>query len=248
MEKIINFGLGKLNNSEHIGFHSSVSSFIPTASPEKIGAETLADPYGQAIDAEQDLVHRGTGSSTTAEKDALEPERDDYCSYIISEILNAARSPNSAKRDAYTALAPVISPYKGLASRPKNQETADIKGMVLDLRAPALAPHIAAVGIATDIDALETINDSYDQWEKQTVLDKPAAADTAAKRKAIDKLYGQITQRAYAMAVLATAEQPNAEAKEFVSNVNNLIQRTKTLYNQRIAQLKADRTKKETGK
>ncbi|HBX45276.1 DUF6261 family protein [Limibacterium fermenti] len=242
MGKIDSFNITHLNNSEHTGFHTSVHGFMTQAGLENIGAVELDPPYKSAIDIMQDLVHRSTRSPYTPEKDVLDSDRDDGTEYVIDRIYAALKSPIAAEREAATALVPIVSPYKGIASRPKGQESVDIKGMILDLRAPGVAAHVTTLTLDAAIDALEVLNNRYVEIDKLVVVEKPAYAETQEKRKAIDDLYRQIADRAYATALLT----PNDKVAEFIRNVNNLIRQTSAAYNQRVAQLKVDRKKKET--
>ena len=235
MEKINDFGNLKLNNSEHVSFHSSVYNFILAIGADRVNAQEIISPYKAAIDAEQELIKRSTVGNLTADKKAADKLRDDYVNYLLLKIDNAQRSPNTEERAVYQVLSPVVSPYKGVAALPRNQESTHIIGLLNHLREPSLAPYINKLNLKADIDALEVANNKFIQLEEQSVSNKLEYADTLAKRTKTDELYKNLVDKANATAIL----QPDEKVLQFINNINNLIRQTNTLYNLRTAQPQA---------
>ena len=243
MEKINEIGNLKLNSSEHVSYHTSVHNFVLTIGADNINAQELITPYKAAIDAEQELIKRSPASSLTTEKNLADKQRDDYSSYLLSKINNTQRSHKDEERAIYQVLAPIVNPYKGMSSLPKNQKSTHIIGLLNHLREPGLAPQINKLNLKADIDALEVANNKFIQLEEQSVSSKLEYADTIAKRSKTDELYRSLVDKANATAIL----QPSEKVQQFISNINNLIRQTNTLYNLRTAQSQpAEKPKNET--
>lgn len=100
-------------------------------------------------------------SAETQTMSETDTKRDGYVSYLFSSIRTAKNSPLAAHRAAYARLEIVIRPYKGLAQMRNMEETAAIRGLLLDLAKTANAADIAILELTDLVAALKDANDHY---------------------------------------------------------------------------------------
>ncbi len=229
--KVKDMGLTKLSNAEHLGFHMEVKLFVEKCGAENISVATKLPLYTDAINAEVEVVNRQTASSLTQDLEAKDEERDELLSYLFTSIHNAKNAPMANFKEAYKQLLPAITPYKGIAQKTNSQETAEIMGLVNDLRKDTLLPHITALGLLDILNLIETTNNEYITLDQKRTSDVPSKKDTDTLRSTVDELYETIVDKTNATVIL----MPNDSAKTLVSDICNLIDKTNTSYNQRTA-------------
>lgn len=230
--KIKSIGLTKLNSAEHVNFHNLVSGYLKTCTPEKISATAESAAYTPLIAAEQDLVKRQQGSVLSPQMEAADGKRDDLLVYFTNAVINAERSPLEAQTAAYAHIWPTVKPYVGIAKHAVGQESAEIKGLVSDLSGADFAAYVTALNLTEALAALDAANNAYIALDLQRTSEIPSKAETVALRDETDKAYTSIADKATATVLLS----PCPEALQFVSDINNLIDRTNASYNQRMAQ------------
>lgn len=98
--------------------------------------------------------------------------RDNLAIYIITRISRAGTLPLEAERDAGKYLYKVIKPYNGIARLPMAQETAKIKGLLLDLRKDENKPYVTTLGLDAYLAELEKENNAYDRLSQQRVQNR----------------------------------------------------------------------------
>lgn len=86
--------------------------------------------------------------------------------------LTAGTLPLEAERDAGKYLYKVIKPYNGIARLPMAQETAKIKGLLLDLRKDENKPYVTTLGLDAYLAELEKENNAYDRLSQQRVQNR----------------------------------------------------------------------------
>lgn len=240
--KIGTFGLGKLNNAEHVNFHAQVMNFVDLATPTAISLtpeQRLA--YLDIQEREQDVVKRQQASAITPQLETIDHERDQLVAFLLTTIDNAAKSPVATQKEAYAQLKPVVKPYTGIGSHANAQETAEIIGLLRDLSAEPLGKHLGALALSPVIEALESSNLSYQQLDAQRTAQIPSKADTDKIRQEADAAYQQIVDLANATLLL----KPSDAVSTFVQNINNLIKHTQDAYNLRMGVAEANKEKKQ---
>ena len=226
--KVKNIMLYVLNNAEYLSFMNHVLD--------------LANGNSGGGDSESpDEISLLTGSDGIPElgltKEFLDTyEADLLAIYIITRISRAGTLPLEAERDAGKYLYKVIKPYNGIARLPMAQETAKIKGLLLDLRKDENKPYVTTLGLDAYLAELEKENNAYDRLSQQRVQNRTTSKKESGAnlRKRIDVYYDDLTLLAQSYGVA----KPSEKATAFIAALNQLIAETTAAYNQRMASAK----------
>lgn len=138
--------------------------------------------------------------------------RDNLAIYIITRISRAGTLPLEAERDAGKYLYKVIKPYNGIARLPMAQETAKIKGLLLDLRKDENKPYVTTLGLDAYLAELEKENNAYDRLSQQRVQNRTTSKKESGTnlRKRIDVYYDDLTLLAQSYGVAKPSEKATA--------------------------------------
>ena len=222
--KIKTLPLSLFNNAEYLSFMNHVLD--------------LANGNSGGGDSESpDEISLLTGTSQETEQMALhDTNRDNLAIYIITRISRAGTLPLEAERDAGKFLYKVIKPYNGIARLPMAQETAKIKGLLLDLRKDENKPYVTTLGLDAYLAELEKENNAYDRLSQQRVQNRTTSKKESGAnlRKRIDVYYDDLTLLAQSHSVA----KPSEKATAFIAALNQLIAETTAAYNQRMASAK----------
>ena len=229
--KVKEIGLTKLTHAEHLNFHSEVKMFIEKCGVENVSVTTELPEYGQIIDKEVDMVNRQMASALTGDLESKDKERDDLLSFIFSTVESAKKAPMPTFKEAYKQLTPVLSPYTGIAKKTFSQESAEILGLVKDLRAPALEVHVSALNLTDVLTLLETTNTDYMNLDQQRTSDVPSKVDARKLRSEVDDMYKALMDKVNATVIL----MPNDSATQLVQHINTTIDKTNASFNRRTA-------------
>lgn len=117
-----------------------------------------------------------------------------------------------------------------------SQETAKIKGLLLDLRKDENKPYVTTLGLDAYLAELEKENNAYDQLSQQRVQTRTTSKKESGTnlRKRIDVYYDDLTLLAQSHSVA----KPSEKATAFIAALNQLIAETTAAYNQRMASAK----------
>ena len=245
--KVKNIMLYVLNNAEYLSFMNHVLDLAngnsgggDSESPDEISLLTgsdgipelgltkeFLDTYEADLLAMADVVDESRTSQET-EQMALHD--------IITRISRAGTLPLEAERDAGKYLYKVIKPYNGIARLPMAQETAKIKGLLLDLRKDENKPYVTTLGLDAYLAELEKENNAYDRLSQQRVQNRTTSKKESGAnlRKRIDVYYDDLTLLAQSYGVA----KPSEKATAFIAALNQLIAETTAAYNQRMASAK----------
>lgn len=217
---------------------------VATAVPELGLSEEFIAAYEADLLALADVVDESRASAETGEMSVHEKNRDSLATYITTRVSRAGSLPLEAERDAGKALYRVVKPYIGIARLPVAQETAKIRGLLMDLRKEENAPHVATLGLEAYLAELESENEAYDALSQQRVNSRAAnkKESGAAIRERLDARYDELTLLAQSFAIA----QPSDKGNAFIPALNQLIAETTAAYNLRMAQgKKSEETKPE---
>lgn len=114
-----------------------------------------------------------------------------------------------------------------------SQETAKIKGLLLDLRKDENKPYVTTLGLDAYLAELEKENNAYDRLSQQRVQNRTTSKKESGTnlRKRIDVYYDDLTLLAQSYGVA----KPSEKATAFIAALNQLIAETTAAYNQRMA-------------
>lgn len=212
--------------------------------PELGLTQAFLDAYKADLMAMADTVDESRVARETEQMASHETNRDNLAIYILTRIARAGSLPLEAERDAGKALYKVMKPYNGIARLPVAQETAKIRGMLMDLRKEENLTHVGTLGLEAYMAELEKENEAYDLLARQRVQSRAAAKKESGTelRKRIDARYADLTLLAQSYCVA----KPSDKATAFVTSLNQLIAETTAAYRQRMAQGKKKKKKEET--
>ena len=262
MEKITKVNiiyLQRLNNAEYRTFMARYGNLLAggggdSESPDEISFDPN-DPLGipqelrTAFAADfallTDAVNQSSASEETAQMSALDKERDDLLIFITSTITQMTKSPLAAQRTAAEKLYLPVKPYIGAARLANLQETAAIEGLLVDLDKAGMPEALAAINLTEVVAALKEKNKQYATLTEQRANAKADDPVESAKkiRLRMDEEYDEMTTYAFAQSVV----KPTQETAAFINRLNALVDETNALYNQRIAQARAEAAKKQEG-
>lgn len=253
-KKINEVNLPRFNNPEYLSFMNHVLDLAygnsgggdDSDSPDEISLEEgipelgltkeFLDTYEADLLAMADAVDESRASRETEQMTLHDTNRDNLAIYIITRISRAGTLPMEAERDAGKYLYRVIKPYNGIARLPMAQETAKIRGLLMDLRKEENKTYVTTLGLDAYLAELEKENDAYDQLSQQRVNTRTTTKKESGTslRTRIDVYYDDLTLLAQSYSVA----RPSEKASAFIASLNQLITETTTAYHQRMASLK----------
>lgn len=258
--KLNSYSLHNLNNAEYVTFISRFLTLLPLAeadgeenrpgelsllSDKPLGAPSLHIPADMVTRMKELLntltdLNKETRASVETEQIAqTEASRDRIATFIVNRVTNYATLPFEAELNAGKLLYNTLKPYAGIANLPVSQETAAIKGMMLDLRKPEFAEAVNTLGLATYMDELERLNNLYESQVAERSAARAAkniGTDSKTVRQEMNSLYDDMSDLAFASNLL----QGTDETAAFIRNANTLIAETRTARNQRGSKKKGD--------
>lgn len=222
--RINTFAITALTKGAHCDFHNRVNNLIGAIGAAELHIEALATQYAEAIATEMSIVNRETAFVATATMKEADKKRDLLLS-TINAVVNAHQwNPIDAKKAAYTYLAALIAPYKGIREHEYARETSEVDGLVKALSADEASAHLAALGLTDELAALASANAAFAiEFDKKTMEAAARApkSDISTKdaRHACDTLYAQITELVNAYALI----QPTDAITQFVAQLNGIV-------------------------
>ena len=239
--------MSKLDNSLHVQFHSLAYGLVKGANITKLGIpnELMVEWDGNKS-IETDITKVSQISAETRLMQEKDGERDGLLTYIMGTIRNAQFLPDKDIVEAAIRIAAVVKPYNGMQNEGFDRETADIRGLVADLKKTENAADIAKLGLTPMLTKLETTNQEFDDlYTKRMTSDTGAKLPLSSKiRPETDAIYDRvilILQWNYLNG--ATPIDPEVIAT-LAENLCKLADRIDADYNRSLAQKKAAAKKK----
>lgn len=247
--KINHFRFYILNNAEYLSFMNTVLNLLPSPPadvPEELSVdESIAKNGSPAIglskefvnmmnqDLEDlmDIVKESRIAQETEEIQLHKANWDKLVIYITTRITKSKSLPLEVERDAGKYLYNIIKPYIGLTRLPAGQGSAQVQGLLVDLRKEENMPYVTTLGLEAYLDELESENNAY--MDVMNLRTKNRAANkkenSAILRARIDSYYEDLVLLAQSYNIV----QPTTESQTFVRDLNQLINETMIAYNQR---------------
>ena len=240
--------MSKLDNSLHVQFHSLAYGLVKGADITKLGIpnELMVEWDGNKS-IETDITKVSQISAETRLMQEKDGERDGLLTYIMGTIRNAQFLPDKDIVEAAIRIAAVVKPYNGMQNEGFDRETADIRGLVADLKKTENAADIAKLGLTPMLTKLETTNQEFDDlYTKRMTSDTGAKLPLSSKiRPETDAIYDRvilILQWNYLNG--ATPIDPEVIAT-LAENLCKLADRIDADYNRSLAQKRAAAKKKK---
>ena len=240
--KVMNFDT-KYNTKEILAFHDAVLDYANVATAAALSCtDEIMAAYTAAVDALQKLVHQDAKSQYTAQINKCDEDRDVALSTIFSLLDAYAQSPVYSMANAGKPIKEATRLYRNASRSALASETVEVKGLLSVFAAEELKDAIAEVQHLDDlILELKATNDAVEQYMADRSSEEVVKALNEEKRTAAAMAYEAIVIRANASVVLLPSDAVNT----FVTEVNNTIDRTFEVYNQRMGRLKAKSDEKK---
>lgn len=245
-EKIKFIGLGRLNNAESLNFFSKLNLLIGTIGADALGilAATMTR-FQELLNQFVDVVSQTLKAEESERMAELDVLRDKYVVYLLTTLSNVRKSPDPAAAEAGAKLYAHLGIYRGIDRLPNEQETQQIRGLLVDARKPDLDDCLTKLDLKPALDALEAANDEYDRLTRSRTQSRALGdvPDGRTLRLQLQELYEEITDRVQAKAVLA----PSEEVSKFIATLNQRIDETVSAYNLRLGMVASARRRKAKG-
>ena len=187
--------MSKLDNSLHVQFPSLAYGLVKGADITKLGIpnELMVEWDGNKS-IETDITKVSQISAETRLMQEKDGERDGLLTYIMGTIRNAQFLPDKDIVEAAIRIAAVVKPYNGMQNEGFDRETADIRGLVADLKKTENAADIAKLGLTPMLTKLETTNQEFDDlYTKRMTSDTGAKLPLSSKiRPETDAIYDRV--------------------------------------------------------
>ncbi|MDR1646392.1 MAG: DUF6261 family protein [Tannerellaceae bacterium] len=164
MKKVNKFAslVKRLRNSDHYEFYREIIRFALKYKEDIGELIKILLAFEAAFNKEDEIFKRSIRSYETPEVDITDQKRISVFRRIKLYVDAAHYDKDPDKQAAATALAFVINNFKTITTVTSTQASALIVNFVQDLRLPKFAPHVATLGLTTDVDDLETANEAFE--------------------------------------------------------------------------------------
>ena len=253
MDEIIEIdpiGMKKLDNGQHVHFHSRAYDLVNEYEPAKIGLpEPLKTEWKGNIDTEEYIGKEVVAETLTKTMNKKNEERDRILTYIFRLIRACVFSPEEAEEKAASELALVINSYGRVQRESFDRQSSHIDGLLVDLKKTENAAHVTTLRLTSALAKLEAANGECKKLYLQSVKNPhrsnlPTAAEVRPKT---DAIYNRVVFMLKAAYVSGVASVDKAALKQLAEHLNSLVDRTDKAYHQSLAQKKsaADKKKKK---
>ena len=234
-------GMKKLDNSLHVKFHTSAYGLVKDADITKLGIpnELMVEWDGNNV-IETDISKVSQMSAETRLMQKKDAERDRLLSYIMGTVRNAQLLPDEDTVEAALRLAAVLRPYNGIQSVGFDHETADINGLLADLKKAENTADVTKLGLTPILTQLEAANKEFDAlYTKRMTADTGTKLPLAKKiRPETDAIYDRVILTLQWNYLTGTTPIEPGVIATLAENLCKLADRIDADYNRSIAQKK----------
>ena len=233
MQTITTLSFAQLRNAEHVSFLTNVKVAI-----EKVGAESLGfnqaqvKAFADAIALEQDIVNRSLASIYTPEMKALDEERDRLFEAIRFKLQAAALAGSDSELAEHrgTIESAILATYGlDLATKAYQEESAYLRGFVLDLNNRFSASVLKKMYIDEDLASLDSTNEQFTSQYNERVTEKSGTENEYSQklRAASEEQYGHVKLHLEFKANSEPESDEGVACTSMVGVVNQLIKDVK---------------------
>ena len=236
----------QLRNAEHVAFFNNVVVELSKFDATDLGltAEKITQ-FKTAVNAEQDIVLKAQGSMYTADMQALDEERDRLYRLIRLKLQAAIlASADSEVHSFATTIDKYILTKYGLdvPTAPYQEESALIRGFILDVKNYLPEDVITAVGISRELVALGAANDNFAEQYNERVTEKSGSTTefTRKARAATEELFHLIGLHLEYKANTEPSTDAGVACDGLVAVINELIKDARQRLNVRLGKVADD--------
>ena len=247
--KIKELGLQQLNNAEFTEFMNRFRKLIPVQASEEeerpgglsvltesgIGYLGVTSEMLAAFDADMqaltDSISRQRTDDRTKQKSLYEVSRGSCVTLYFTSLQTAMKSPIAVTAEAGNILWTRTKDYRGIQRLPQQQETAQIRGLLFDLAKEENQTHVTTLHLEGLLEQMRETNEEFARLSEESLTER--AADTTEQTLIVrDRLAVQYDDISTTIFAFSVAEK-NVDALTFVSNLNALVDETRTAYKRR---------------
>ena len=230
-KRILGLPEDRLNNSEYLAFMQAVINFLPsdeTAFPETAVRMDFLFETVQKLKEEVELLTDAIVESRIAQEtesaQETEGNRSNLAVYLMSRISQARSIFLEAERDAGKYLYNVVKPYFGISRLQVGQKTAQIQGLLIDLKKEENLPYVSILGLEGYVEELEKLNNAYVSLINQRLQNRAAnkKESGAVIRARMSEMYEDLVLFIQSYNII----HPNEVTEALVDNLNQLITET----------------------
>ena len=221
MAEIKAFKVTNLPNDNHYPFNLNVRDYARQCQAVSTQMAAILTPYEQAIEAEDEAMHKSTASPLTPEIEQTDKDRDQTY-YIIDHLVDVfLHYPDGQERTDALSIDKYLKINKVNTSAQYDRETGQIMQLTQDLDANCV-PEMQRLGLTDHVARLKQLNQRmFDllQQRDQQLAERVLSAVREARRR-VDELYHRLV-----WAVNAFAFVDAEPYLPFIRNVNQTIDR-----------------------
>ncbi|MBF1435622.1 MAG: hypothetical protein HXN43_02840 [Prevotella micans] len=247
--KIKNEYLKSFSNSLHVQFHFQQHELVARTSKEKIKvSDKLLKEWEECIELETDINKKSAMSEVTKKLTEQDKVRDDALNNIFGVIRSQRFSPINEVKEAAEKLYAAFKPYFGTQFKPLPEESADIRGMMVDT--VNFPTEIDKLGLKKSFELLKAANDTFEELRMQRQDNQiddhlPSAREA---RKHTDEVYEEICHCISAAYLMAENQADKDIVIILVNELNTSGDAIRKSHSESIAMKKAAKKKKEENK
>ena len=171
--EIKKIGTDKLDNSLHVRYHSELYGIVHRFDLTKIGLPNeLMNEWDGDLKVEGNINKEALMNVNTELMDKKDVERDNLLTFIFSLIRDYRLSPEASEVEAAKMLYTLIRAYDRIQQKSNDRESADIDGLVTDLRSEKYASHVTTLRLTNAVNKLETVNKEFDAYASKRTQDR----------------------------------------------------------------------------
>lgn len=241
MHIISTFSIPKLNNAEFVAYFVNLNKMIEGVGSENLGIDSsILSEYASTLTRLIDQVYTTPGSQYTAQMKEFDSQRDQIFKRIRLRLQMVTVAENNSDLLACKDIVEttLLAKYgAGVVTMPQHEESAVLNGFIYDIKNKLDEDAIDALGIMSDITALEMANNGFiNAYNKRS--DERAAGDTGLTLKLRNKMNDLNTQINFTLQYLANSTlEANATkaaaCQTFIASLNVVLADVKKRYNQR---------------
>ncbi len=238
--------LTRLDNALHVLYHSDAYDTIHALDLEKLGLNlNIMNEWNGNLMAEKDLNLEAQGDHNTKLLNEKHADRGKLITFIFNVVRTYQRSPEAEEAKAASQLNIILSRYKGLSREGKEQATAHVEGLLIDLKKSDITPLLTTLRLTSAVNLLETANAGYSQFRKARTTsrakkDLPKISDIRPKTDAVYERVIFMMQAAY---LSGSATVDKELIKTVAKQLNQRMDEINETFHQILARRKSDKSK-----
>lgn len=250
MEYAIDISLpnfAKLNNDEYSQLAKGIIKLVEASTIEKLAVKELDFKGLKAcVDKLTEASRQTRLSHETEQILALDKQRTELLSYLLSTFRLERKNSLKANKDAATALYKTFKNYTGTQTLPSRQKSQAIDALLKDCTNVSVSQHLEVLRVMHAVNSLKELNKNYQDLVGVRAENQLNAVSINVKEVRKEAV---VSMRAILRCALGESViNQSQEANNFLSLSRKLIEDAMIANKQRLAQSAASRSDKSTEK